>query len=67
MLQSGALNPKKPVLLAYYPFRCFTNKTGYGWGHQTTNLGVGSSNLFGRAKEIRNLEWFCPIDTGPFA
>ena len=35
------------------------------WGvwteHQTTNLGVRSSNLFGRANYIRNLGWFCPL------
>jgi hypothetical protein len=27
--------------------------------NQSTNLGVMSSNLFGRANEIRNLGWFC--------
>jgi hypothetical protein len=27
--------------------------------HQTTNLGVRRSNLFGRTNEIRNLGWFC--------
>jgi hypothetical protein len=34
---------------------------------QSTNLGVRSSNLFGRANQIRNLGWFCPLVLGPFA
>jgi hypothetical protein len=28
---------------------------------QTTNLGVGSSNLFGRANQINILGWLCPF------
>jgi hypothetical protein len=32
-----------------------------------TNLGVRSSNLFGRANEIRNLGWFCLLILWAFA
>ena len=34
--------------------------------HQTTNLGVGSSNLFGRANKINSLGRMWPVDDGPF-